>query len=352
MKTSVMSRSYPRQRGVTLIELMISLVISLMVLAGASIVLVNANKSNRLQEGLLGLQENARFGIQQMMDDLQLAGYYGCVQDLDPTDPAGPIISKIDTSDFLNAPLLGYETGDASGSTLTATNRDVLEVQFARPVARLTADMASPISALSVDDSSQFEVDDIAMIASCESGDIFTVSAVAANVVQHQTAIASGATLTKDNATDSLASLYPGIAYRNSPTRIFEFSRVKYYVANDANNVPTLFRTINKGMNDAGDADEAFIRGVDAFEVLYGEDTDNDNRPDSFVAAPAVTNWGNVAAVRIGLLLRTENEYGSDFDKNADSGDTISVLGTDFVADNARVRRRLYQTTVYVRNTI
>ena len=39
---------------------------SLMVLAGASVILVNANKSSRIQDDLVGMQENARFAVQQI----------------------------------------------------------------------------------------------------------------------------------------------------------------------------------------------------------------------------------------------------------------------------------------------
>ena len=130
MKTSVMSMSYPRQRGVTLIELMISLVISLMVLAGASIVLVNANKSNRLQEGLLGLQENARFAFDRINQDLSASGYTGC-NDSASTDVSGNLLvtnTLTNTGDarydFANA-IDGSDNGGVNGSDTLSIRRAV-----------------------------------------------------------------------------------------------------------------------------------------------------------------------------------------------------------------------------------
>ncbi len=357
------------QRGMNMIELMVSMTISLIVLSGASVILVSANKSSRLQEDLVTMQENARFALQQISYDLQMSGYYGCVQDIDPLDPAGPVINNLDadlsdpaTSMFLTSPVQGYEHSVTPVAALTDDSRDVLEIQYANPVAELSADMVSLQSPIPVDDASGFAVNDILMIANCEFGDIFTISGIAGNTLLHQTNASSGASLSPANTSDSLAAWYPQQSYAGTNTGIYTFNRVKYYVSRDHNSdgdtddpgedVPALFRTLNKGRDALGDADELFMRGVDAFKVLYGEDTNGDSRPDIYRAADAVTNWANIAAVRFALLVRSEREYGSAGDQDTTDGETIAVLGSDFVAGDERVRRRLYQSTVFVRNSI
>ncbi|MGI9317713.1 MAG: PilW family protein [bacterium] len=338
-----------RQRGVNLIELMISLTISLMVLAGASVILVNANKSSRIQDDLVGMQENARFAVQQIANDIRMSGYYGCVEDINPVDPAGPIINNLSaSSDFLNAPITGYEHSATPVTTLTDDNRDVLEIQYATQITTMSGDMGSPAEDIPVADTSGISVADILMIATCESGDIFAVSGVGANTLQHQTDATSGGDLTIENNSDSLSALYPQQSYPGIDNTLYRFNRVKYSISDDGG-VPALFRAVNQSLDTPGDP---FIRGVDAFEVLYGEDTNADSIPDSYVAADAVTNWGNIGAIRFALLMRTENEYGNDFDRAEESGDTIAVLGEDFDVGTERVRRRIFQTTVYVRNSI
>ena len=59
------------QRGMTMIELMVSVTISLIVLAGATVILVSANKSSNIQEDLVNMQVNSRFAMQQITDDLR-----------------------------------------------------------------------------------------------------------------------------------------------------------------------------------------------------------------------------------------------------------------------------------------
>ena len=341
------------QTGFNLIELMITLVISLVVLSGASVVLVNANKSNRVQNDLVKMQSNARFAMQQIASDIQRAGHYGCVEDSNPVDPAGPIISQLNTNVFLNTPVQGYEHSSTPVSALTAANKDVLELQFAFPVTELAADMGSPIAPIVVTDSSTISVPDILLIANCEAGDIFVVSDVdrTTNTIKHETDTTSGIDLVIENNSDSLSAWYPRTSYIRDATEIYRFGRIKYFIQ-DLNGSPTLYRTINKGINGFDNATEVFVRGVDAFEVLYGEDTNNDSRPDVFVNANVVANWGNISAIKFALLVRSENEYGDRIDSGTTNGETINVLGINFVADDARVRRRIYQSTVYLRNSI
>lgn len=66
-----------KQRGITLIELMIALVIGAILLIGAISVYSNSRATFRLNESMARLQENARFAMTQMEPDLRLANYWG-----------------------------------------------------------------------------------------------------------------------------------------------------------------------------------------------------------------------------------------------------------------------------------
>jgi type IV pilus assembly protein PilW len=337
--------SLNRQKGINLVELMITLTISLGVLGGASVILVNTNKSSRLQGDLVNMQSNARIAMQQIASDIQKTGYYGCVKDINPFDPAGPIISKlINNNEFLDAPVQGLEhpTG-----FLTGNSRDVMELQFVLPVTELATDMSSPTSSIEVMDVSSISVGDILLIANCETGDIFSVSGITGNNLDHQANGSSG------NDVNSLSTWYRRMSYINYPTEVFRFSRVKYYI-DDLDNIPTLFRAVNVGDSNTRGTPQAhaFVRGVEAFEVLYGEDTDGDVAPDGFFSADNVTNWRNISAIRYALLIRTEDEYGTDVDRSHQQGDSIDVLGASFAVGPERVRRRIFKSTVYLRNSI
>lgn len=44
--------------------------------------------------------------------------------------------------------------------------------------------------------------------------------------------------------------------------------------------------------------------GVETFQVVYGSDTDGDGSPDTWTDAAGVAAWGRVAVVRVGLVVR------------------------------------------------
>ena len=64
-----------RQRGLSLIELMIALVLGLIVVAAVFNVYAGTSKSQRFTAGLQSLQENGRFGLAALQRGLRLAGF-------------------------------------------------------------------------------------------------------------------------------------------------------------------------------------------------------------------------------------------------------------------------------------
>ena len=70
-----MNMNLQKQHGLTLIELMIALVISLIILVGLITIYQSSNRANRTSEGLVRVQENGRFAIDFLIRDLRMAGF-------------------------------------------------------------------------------------------------------------------------------------------------------------------------------------------------------------------------------------------------------------------------------------
>ena len=66
-----------RGQGFSLVELMISVVISLLILAGLSAMLVNVSSANSEMAKSNSQIENGRFAIQVLESDLVHAGFWG-----------------------------------------------------------------------------------------------------------------------------------------------------------------------------------------------------------------------------------------------------------------------------------
>lgn len=69
------------QRGVSLIELMVALVIGALLLLGLVEVFSASRSAYQLSSGLARTQENGRFALDLLQRDIRLAGHMGCVND-------------------------------------------------------------------------------------------------------------------------------------------------------------------------------------------------------------------------------------------------------------------------------
>lgn len=88
--------------------------------------------------------------------------------------------------------------------------------------------------------------------------------------------------------------------------------------------------------------------GVENLQVLLGEDLDGDKSPDRFVEPnhPNLNN-NNVVAVRIGLLLRSEDQINPIPD-----GKAYNILGTSYLAPGDNFLRKQMNLTVQLRNLL
>lgn len=67
-----------KQSGLSLIELMIAMVLSLIIGAAVIQVFISQRETYRAQDDLSRVQENARFAFEQISRDLRHVGYWGC----------------------------------------------------------------------------------------------------------------------------------------------------------------------------------------------------------------------------------------------------------------------------------
>ncbi|MGZ3158017.1 MAG: PilW family protein [Burkholderiaceae bacterium] len=156
-----------------------------------------------------------------------------------------------------------------------------------------------------------------------------------------------------------------------------------FYVAKDSAGEPEL-RCKYRGKNSWNS--EAIARGIESFQVLYGIDTDADGLPNQFITASAVnaadmnltligpnalareidlrkkTNWKKVVAIRVALLIRGSQKSRSDAVINtyelfgaqygtAAVTDTGTVIKEENIPIKERNRlRKIFQKTIMLRN--
>ncbi|MCV6621279.1 MAG: prepilin-type N-terminal cleavage/methylation domain-containing protein [Cellvibrionaceae bacterium] len=97
-----------KQHGVGMVELMVSITIGLLVMAGVVQLYVTSIETQRSQEGLSRIQENIRFVSNRLNDEGSSSGFLGCVPRFD------------DESRVIN--LLAQDTGELPDGTPQAAN--------------------------------------------------------------------------------------------------------------------------------------------------------------------------------------------------------------------------------------
>lgn len=350
------------QQGFSLIEMMVASTIGLLLLAGLGTVYLGSRQTYRQQDALARMQEGARYAFEVMTVDIRQAGYAGCA-------PKNKTYSSLEVStppDWFNnlatLPLVGYESGAGLPAVVTGAlaNTDAVSVLRADDSGdfRVAVDGHSPPAAavITLNKNHGLNVGEIVttVAADCSYAATFQVTALpSTDKVQHNSG--SG---TPGNSTKCLGDL-SGVpcgspsTYPELPdnSKVMQTRGSIYYLTNNANtpSQPSLFREVlGTSGGAAASVAEELIEGVENMQILYGEDTTSDRNIDRYVAANVVTNWDNVFAVRISLLMRSvENNVVNEPQAVAFNGATVNSGG-----DADRRLRKVFTATIAVRNRL
>lgn len=330
-------------QGLSLVELMVAITISLILLGGAISLFVNNRVNYEHNDNLSRLQENARFAMEFLVGDLRMAGYFGCADDLGKVANNVAVGTAGDLEDVSSA-VEGFDdalaawvpsgsgvtpgTNGAGGEILAGT--DAITVRFldgaAQPVVAVGA------NSFDVDDAASLQGGDLVGIFDCGSTDIFQITGIGGDTLSH-------GGVSRSFVTD-------GDPATSSNPQIARLRAVRYYIGQSANG-PSLFREF---IDDTGVVTrQELVEGIENMQILFGEDEDADGTPNRFRLAGNVGNWNNVLAARIGLLAHTLQPYGQG-EIAAQNHDVDGDGTVDAAANNDNRARRVFTTTVLLRN--
>jgi type IV pilus assembly protein PilW len=342
---TTLSKQPGLNRGFSLVELMVALVITLILLAGIGQIFLSSKKSFTIQDSLGRMQENGRYAMETVAQDIRRAGFYGGNAD----------ITKIDD----------YTPGGVSnGNKVAAEDGTCADANWARML-----------------DYRIFGKDDNRTGYTClpadavHKGDILVLRYAAPWEIG---GVTTGPNYMADQPNQYFlrSSLFAGQLFQGKDegslsviaapaVRTSELVSHGYFIHDSptvpdkcptAGKVPSLYRmTLVNGALES----EEIAYGVDDFQVQYGVDTDDvticpaggtkdDNSVDCFVDANAAGDamWDKVIAARIWLLVRAEcPETGYD---NTTTYDMAGAGFTPTAPDH--YRRQLFTSTIRLRN--
>ncbi len=356
----------PAAHGFSLVELMVSLTIGLIILAAVANIFATSRATYGYEEGMARVQENGRFAINFLAQDIRMAGYMGC-NSLSGIANSSNINNMVSPASSLNTfstgGLQGFSgsggswspslpSGFFSGITVQP-NTDVIIIQRASNINTQLASSTLPTNAniqilstsqlAQMTQSGQLGAGSVLMISDCNNADIFS-----ATNFSNGSGKVTIAHSTTGNTGNFLAHSY----YNNA--QIMMLTSRAYYIATGASGEPALWRVDLSSANGTAVKQE-LVDGVESMKILYGEDTDGDGVANIYRTPANVANWQNVVDVRLGLVTRTP----SNVDQSPDTKQyhLLGLSGTSGTLDsfgppNDKRRRWVFTSTIRVRNHI
>jgi type IV pilus assembly protein PilW len=356
------------QKGLTLIELMIALTLSLVLLAGVIQIFVANKASYRMTEAHARLQENARFALDILSRDVRSAGYSGCrtIENMNVVN----IVADASTAVSSSTIITGREGKTGStwvpnvSSTLTSANilpnTDTITIQSASSCGgSLTGNVTSSNAQIHITspNSCNLNQGDIAMIADCEDAHIFRISNVPSSSSGKEN-LAHGIG-SNHNQANHFCTSYTSLPQSGScdtgtekiytyDAEIFLFRSYTYFIANGKNGDPALWRLNHNEAAGTSTNPVELIEGIENMQITFGVDTNDDDVVDSYITAEAVetaNQWEQVISARISLLAQS-------LEDNLTVEDQVVAYNSGTITGTDGKIRRVFTTTVGVRNRV
>lgn len=319
--------SLPRQRGFTLVELMVGIAVGLLLLSALVGLYANTSQSNIELEKSVRQIENGRHGMDLLREDISTAGYYGdlITESLgfsvpDPCATATTALGWDSTLSTVPAAVTGLNATEAAALACLSNHRAGTPAMVLRRV------NTQRVAAASATDGSPY-----LQTSRCKNDPATTLFVLAS----------AAASFTLRNLDCSAA------------TQVQRYITRIYYVSTcnecGLDTTPTLKRAelIGGAVSHA-----PLAEGIEDLAFEFGFDTDGDGSADTFrtslsgTAGAADNDWSNVVGVRTRMLSATiESSPGFSSSRTFDLG----MLGTRGPFNDG-LKRRVYAMTARLNN--
>jgi type IV pilus assembly protein PilW len=322
--------------GFSLIELMVSIVLGLIIIAGAASVYLASKRSMTEGEQVAAISENGRFALQLLNSAVRHVGFFGGSRPVDIREDAS----------------LGAVTGDCTGDAIAY---DTDNAMFA---VRASGTTGSSVSVLGCIDDALANTDVLVIKGVVPSplydADPDDPSATRDGVISFPTGLSAQNVYVISNSESGIlldgADTAPsvGVGSEFALGVAWPYRMQIYYIRNAA--TPTLSRKV-LGWDTATGAmavqTQDLVQGVENIHYLFSYDSDNDGEVDSLGDAQEVQTadaWDLVMSLQVYLLVR------SDVADINYTDEKTYILGDLSVTPGGNVRRILLNSDIAMRN--
>ena len=325
------------QRGMTLVEWMVSITIGLFLLAGLAVLFQHQSSAQYELEKTSRQIENGRYAMQLLKDDIELAGYngeYGGSGTVPASmpDPCATGYAVLESA--LALPIQGYDAPSTLPCSISSSNfksgTDILVIRH--------ADTAVATTPLTVGQTYiQTGIKNQALS--------FVIDQANATTLPSRFDL-----LKKDGTTAAPVRKYVVHVYYISPCSVPTNGSTCTSANTDDGgvSVPTLKRLeLSYASNVATFSNVPLVEGIENMQIDYGIDSTGDGAPDSFTTSPTTpADWANVMALRVHLLARNNEKTGGYSDTKIYN---LGLAGNT-TATNDSFKRHVYSQLIRVVN--
>lgn len=293
--------SLKRQMGLSLIELMVAMLISLLLLGGVLQVFLSSKDMYRTNTAVARVQEAGRFATEFIAFDVRQAGYKGeCLSEpLNQLDLSSYATDEKNT--FSTTPAIqGWNDSKPVNFTAAETSRadtDAFIIKYAGDGQQFEANGTNKAGAgnLNVKGSTGTYSGQIVLVANSTGCDIFQ-NLNNGNASTFQT---NGGNEKPGNTKVGMSQAY------NGKFTAHVLRSHTYFIRENAGRLPSLVRKVRSPTR----ADEELVEGIIDMQVTYGLDKDGDRLADEYVkagtnnlTASGAGDWDKVVSARISVL--------------------------------------------------
>ena len=323
-----MMKNKKQSYGFSLIELMVAMVVGLIIVSGAFSLHTGSRKTQKVNEMQMDMVADARFAIDMITYDLRHAGMWGgtnkvglmdcksntrCTQatssgDTPPADIANDCVAgwyyNLSQPVFATDHTAGNPYPDTCipGSEAYLAGTDVLEVRYADSNITVPANL---------------QPTQVYVRSNFSNGRVFV-----------------GSTPPVLDSDDS-----------NALTQNHELFAFAYYISDftddPTDGIPSLRRVAL--VNAATLNNQTLISGVTNLQVQFGIDVDKDQQVDRYVDPNAVTDWSEVYAAKIWLVMRSDKPQ-----KGVDTAKKFRIAGAPEVTLGGQDQHRYFMVSSVV----
>lgn len=346
-----------RQGGLSLVEILVALAVSLLLLAGVTQIFLGTRQSARVNENLAQVQESGQFAIELMARTIRMAGATGCPNTEQIANTLKPTAGSNWWIDLTSGWVRGFDEGDnaftvasiGTGEGERTANSDAIYIFGGSATDFGVESHSPPINAI-IKLKNTHNISDGEILIICDSFNTSVFQVTNANPANKTLVHNTGNSEIPGNCSKGLG--YPtdctsqaGNLYEFKQDAIVSrYSPVAYYIGNGSNGRPALFmRSITPvpgSVKSETTPRIELVQNVENMQLTYADNT------GSGITASAVGNWSQVHSVRVELLVG-----GTDTGITGQQDASLSYAGAA-VSNTDKRLRQVFTSTVGIRNRL